>query len=331
MSDPKYDNWFTDADQLGVPPAGLKAATGAPAERAKAIIQTFYNRTGSSPYWKQLNRYAVAKDVLKRLTDPDSFNQGSTWLCGIATFVRVWAVDCPEQYAQLAVDLFEKGRGKLTGHKKYGGKEIVPSSLLLASAAANGVAHGDWIVLAAIREAFNSVFDYEADEGIGHIRAWNMPSDVEGEFKAAGYSKIISKAGWFSGGIGSLDEASELFEAGWRVILCVHSDIIGPHASSGPAGTTPPIANTPENFGKIWRVNKGPDTPPPLGSRVVKYSNHWVGLNSTIHINRWGAEWTVSPFEVYSWSGKRTIPGWNKPCPLSLFNQYFFGFVAAKF
>lgn len=333
MSDPKYDNWFTDADQLGASTPGLKSKGGPAYDRALAIIQAFSSRTGTSPHWKNLNRYAIAKDITARLKDPDTFNQGSTWMCGIATFARVWAVDCPEQYAQLAVDLFEKGQGTLTGAKKYAGKVIKPSATLLASPAGNGVSHGDWIVLASIREAFNQIFDYQADEGIGHIRAWNMPSDVEGEFKAAGYSKIVSKAGWGSGGIGSLDEASDYYDRGWRVILLVHSDIVSDRAAgAAPAGPAPaPIPNTPENFGKIWRVDKGPDTPPPIKGQVLRTSNHWVGLNSSVTITRWGADWMVQPFEVYSWDGKHTVPGWKRAVPLRIFNDYFFGYVAAQF
>jgi hypothetical protein len=333
MSDPRYDNWFTDTDQLQIPTPGLKSKGGPAYDRAIAIIKAFANRNGGSPFWKQLNRYAIAKDIEARLKDPDTFNQGQTWLCGIATFARVWAIDCPEQYAQLAVDLFEKGQGTLIGAKKYGGKIIKPSKTLLESPAGDQVSHGDWIVLASIREAFNQVFDYQADEGLGHIRAWNFPSDVVGEFKATGYSRIISKAGLSSGGVGSLDEASTLFDDGWRVILLVHSDIVASRkaSSSGPAPSRASIPNTPENFGKIWRIDKGPDTPPPIKGQTFRTSDHWIGLNSSITISRWGAEWMVQPFQVYSWDGKHTVPGWKAPVPLSIFNDYYFGYVAAKF
>ncbi len=255
---------------------------------------------GASPYWQRLNRDAIAKDVRARLEDPNSFDQGGTWLCGIATFVRVWASDNPLGYVQLVIDLFEKGKGQLAGHKKYGGKTIEPSDALLRSPAGDRVAQGDWIVLASIREAFNDVFDYTADEGFLRIKAWNLPSDVTGEFRAAGYSKIVNKAGLGSGGIKSLEEASDLFDAGWRVILLVHSDIIR-------------------------------STTPLTGGRILRSSNHWIGLNSAIDITRWGPEWSVNPFQVYSWNGKCTVPGWQKPVPVSVFNDYYFGYVAALY
>jgi hypothetical protein len=299
MSDPKYDNWFTDADQLGKPKTEVTTPSSGGLDQAKAIIQAFYNRNGNSPYFTQLNRYAVAKDVMDRLSKPDSFNQGNTWLCGIATFVRVWAMDAPAQYAQLAVDLFEKGKGTLAGSKKHDGRAIEPSQELRTSPAGSGVSPGDWIILASIRESFNDVFDYSADEGIFRIKSWNFPSDVEGEFKASGYSKVRNNAGLSRGGINTLDEASDLFDAGWRVILLVHSDII--------SSTTP------------------------LTGQIFRTSNHWVGLKSTVDVTRWGPEWKVNPFDVYSWNGPRRIPGWKAPVPLGVFNSYFFGYVAGLY
>lgn len=301
MSDPKYDNWFTDADELGKHRAtGLGDRSGSQLDQAKRAVTAFENRAGTSPHWTNLNLYAIAKDLKARLDNPDTFNQGQTWLCGIATFVRVWASDNPLAYVQLAIDLFEKGTGTMARHGKYEGKIIKPGTALLLSAAGNGVSHGDWIVLASLREAFNDVFDYSDDEGIFRIKAWNMPGDVSKEFKAAGYEKIVEKAGWGSGGHKSLEEASDLFDKGWRVILLVQSDIIS---------ATTPIT----------------------GTRVIRTSNHWIGLNSAIDILRWGPEWKVNPFDVYSWSGPRKVPGWNKPVPMSVFDSYYFGYVAGLY
>lgn len=301
MNDPKYDNWFTDADDLGKHRApGLSGRSEAALKQARALAQAFYDGKGGSPHWANINRYGVSKDLLTRLDKPDSFDQGQTWLCGIATFVRVWAYDNPIEYVRFAIDMFEKGEGALAGHKKLGGKRIKPSKALLQSAAGDKVPVGDWIVLAPIREAFNDVFDYSADEGIFRIKSWNMPSDVVKEFKAAGYSKIIEKAGWGSGGLASIEEASDLYDKGWRVIILVHSDIIS---------ASKPIA----------------------GTRTIRTSNHWVGLDSAVDILRWGPEFRVKPFEVYSWNGKRKIPGWGGDIPFSVFNSYYFGYVAALF
>ena len=76
--------------------------------RPSGRVAAFEKHLGASPYWQRLNRDAIAKDVRARLEDPNSFDQGGTWLCGIATFVRVWASDNPLGYVQLVIDLFEK-------------------------------------------------------------------------------------------------------------------------------------------------------------------------------------------------------------------------------
>ena len=293
--------WFEDADQLGTQ-QGLGAFDAEKLKRARAIISAFEKRRGAGEF-PQLDRQKIADGLNWRLTSPNSFNQGDTFLCGIATFVRVWAFDNPDAYAQLAVDLFEKGEGNLTGFQK-GAKTIRPSTALKTCppgklADGKEFNHADWIVLASIREAFNSVFDYTNNEGIFRIKAWNFPSDVENEFRAAGYSKVINKADGFRlAGYNLLMEASELYERNWRVILLINSRL---------------LSTKPENT---------------IATPVLNHSNHWIGLNSVINTVISGGKWGVVPFSVYSWDGLYNVPRWNKVVPLDLVLHSYFGFVA---
>lgn len=302
----KYDtDWFTDADELGKK-SGLGTRNTPAVDRAIALAKAFGKRAGGGTF-KQLVRQKIANGLVKRLENPDSFDQGQTWLCGIATFVRVWAFDHPVEYVTLAIDLFEKGSGKLVGHAKYAGKTITPSAELKASPPAklsnnDDFDHADWIVLASIREAFNDVFNYSADEGVFRIKAWNFPSDVEREFKAAGYTRVVNKAanGVGGGGFQNLSEAADLYERDWRVILLINSRLLG----------------TKDEVGSIGAIN---------------HSNHWVGLNSSIVVNTFGNNAMVYPFEVYSWNRLVTVPTWKKPLPFATLDKSYFGFVAGKY
>lgn len=304
----KYDTgWFTDADELGKPQTGLGKRDAAAVDRAKGLADAFGKRGGKGA-WPHVERAKVAAGLKYRLDNPDSFNQGQTWLCGIATFVRVWAYDHPVEYVQLAADLFEKGEGWLKGgpktlvDKRSTGEKITTSSDLLNSAVARisdkeSLDHADWVVLAAIRESFNSVFTYGADEGPFHIKAWNFPSDVVREFKAGGYSRVISKAdGLGGGGYNNFVEATDLYDRGWRVILLIKSDLLKASAFQNPG--------------------------------AVRTSDHWVGLNSTVFMSLPGPNCQVDRFEVYSWDGPHFIPPVGQKMAFSLFDKYYFGFVA---
>lgn len=301
----RYDtDWFTDADQLGTK-SGLGQRNTPAVDRAIALAEAFGKRTGTGTF-KQLERAKIAAGLVRRLKNPDSFNQGDTWLCGIATFVRVWAFDHPVEYVQLAIDLFEKGKGSLVGHNKYSGKTITPSDELLKSPPAKinsttDFDHSDWIVLASIREAFNDVFTYSADEGVFRIKAWNFPSDVEREFKATGYTRVVNKAanGVGGGGFQNLSEAADLYERDWRVILLINSRLLG----SNDIGST----------------------------GLINHSNHWVGLNSSIVVNTFGSNAMVYPFQVYSWNRIVHVPTWKQPIPFTTLDKSYFGFVAGKY
>lgn len=290
-----YDtNWFTDSDQLK-PKQGLGARPSEALSQASALIEAF--RKGTKRAFLVLDRTKIADGLANRLASPDSFNQGGTWLCGVATFVRVWAFDHPVEYVKLATDLFETGQGRLQGHAKYGGKAITPSTALKASPGRPDMDQADWIVLASVRESFNDFFNYTDNEGIFRIKAWNFPSDVEREFRAGGYTRIVNTANGASpSGYDNLMRAADLYDQDWRVILLVNSRLLA--ADIGTAG-------------------------------IINHSNHWIGLSSEICVTNYGGNPLVQPFDVYSWDGPHTIPQSKKPLPLTTFNDCYFGFVAA--
>lgn len=290
-----YDtNWFTDSDQLG-PKKGLGQRPDPDVATARGLIANF--RNGTRQAFVHLNRAKVADGLDARLTDPNSFNQGGTWLCGVATFVRVWAFDHPIEYVKLATGLFENGDGRLEGHAKYSGKPITPSPALKACPPRADMDQADWIVLASIREAFNDVFNYTDNEGIFRIKAWNFPSDVEREFRAGGYTRIRNKAnGLQSKGYDNLMEAVDLYDMNWRVILLINSRLLN-KTDIGSAGP-------------------------------INHSNHWIGLDSDVTVNTFNDKPMLQPFDVYSWDGPYKVPRWNAPIPLSTFNDCYFGFVA---
>jgi len=221
----QYDNWFTDADELGTE-TGLGDRDSGEVGRALQLVAEFAKRRTASA-WPHLVRAKVAAGLADRLRNPDLMDQYTTNLCGVVAVVRTWAYDSPAEYATLAIKLFELGHGVMVGHRRFGGRSIKPSADLKAAAPKSGMNHADWLVLSAIRESLNAIFDYSPTEGIFFIKAWSFPSDVEAEFRALGYNKIVNTANFASHrGYDNLMDASARYEKGWRVILLVNANLL---------------------------------------------------------------------------------------------------------
>jgi hypothetical protein len=277
--------------------------------RARGAQVTNDNGCTKGNIWLNLCRNKVADGLKSRVSLPWGINQMNTNVCGVAAFVRDWIKDDPVGYAWLGISLYEQGCGYL-GRGKYHGKDIRPSKALRNSRVPhaspdNGgteMNHADWIVMASIREALNDVFNYTADEGPFAIKAWNFPQDVVNSFKAAGYTFIINDTDptktmpW-----SNLQQASNLFEDKWRVILLINARMLDDNTINTQA--------------------------------VFDTSDHWVGLQSAMNLTLVGSEYRVSKFRVFTWSKDRTVPLAESlaSVPLNALLKNYYGYVAAKY
>jgi hypothetical protein len=258
--------------------------------------------------WLNLCRNKVADGLENRIYFPNNLSQLNTNVCGVAAFVRQWIKDDPVGYAWLGISLFENGNGYV-GRGKYHGKDLRPSKELKSSRVPERknkdntiteMNHADWIVMASIREAFNDVFDYSANEGIFAIRAWNFPSEVVATFKAAGYSNIVDDTDWGNTqGIVSLQEASRKFQDKWRVVLLINTRML--------------------DDAKL-------DT-----QAAFPTSDHWIGLQSAIPVTLAGSEYRVSKFKVFTWGKERMVPEKLTSVSLEAFLKNYYGYIAAKY
>lgn len=278
--------------------------------KARGAQATQANKCAKDGIWLNICRNKVADGLENRIYFPNNINQMNTNICGVASFVRQWIKDDPVGFAWLGISLYENGCGYI-GRGKYHGKDIRPSKELknspvpatpLENHPGYGVEmnHADWIVMASIREAFNSVFDYSADEGIFAIKAWNFPSEVVATFKAAGYVNVVNDTDWAEAkGWDNLVEASNKFQNNWRVVLLINSRML----SDDKLGTEAFIAT----------------------------SDHWVGLQSAINVTLVGSEYRVSPFKVFTWGKEKKVPEKLANVPLELLLKNYYGYIAAKY
>src|SRR5262245_7636996 len=205
--------------------------------KARGAQATGTNTCAKDGIWLNICRNKVADGLETRIYFPDKLNQMSTNICGVAAFVRQWIKDDPVGFAWLGISLYEKAHGYI-GRGKFHGKEIMPSKELrnspipyqtIENKPGFGIEmnHADWIVMASIREAWNTGFEYSAGEGIFAIRAWNFPSEVVATFKAAGYVNVVEDTAVLENkGVDNLIEASRKFQNKWRVVLLINARML---------------------------------------------------------------------------------------------------------
>jgi hypothetical protein len=275
----------------------LGARSGERIDHALALIDAF----GKLPrryVWPHIDHGRFLDELLDRVLHPGHVNQYTTNLCGVFSIMRIWAFDFPAEYTKLALDLYEKGEGRMIGASSRNASWIRPSSDLRHALPPNGMAHADWVIAASVRESLNHVFDYSPTEGIFSIKAWSFPGDVEREFKRLGYTRIRSKTNLVSTrGYDNLMEASQLYQSGWRVALIIDSGLLESPIRSGRT----PVAD------------------------------HWVGLDSAIVPKLGPSVPFLHSFKVWSWAASVQVPASGQPIPLETVAQRYYGFVAGKF
>lgn len=293
---------------------------------AQQLVAQFKARSGGN-IWLNVQRDRVADGLQDRLMNPNLIAQCSTNLCGIAAFVSAWAKDDPVGYAWLGISLFEAGWGRI-GRGEMLGKVVRPSTELknapipstpvsklpiAGKKDANGkdvyiefetphglqMNHADWIILASVREAFNTVFSvYTKYDPLEPLQGMATPGEVVKEFKAAGYTQIIEKTNWGLGeGLDNLNEANAYLQNKWQVVLLINSNML-----------------------KDETIDK---------SSTI--SNHWIRMRTEIKMNLVGKDYVIPPFEIFTWGKVRQVPEALPSITWPTFMKNYYGFIAVKY
>jgi hypothetical protein len=294
MSD--YDNWFTDADELGQTLDKGKDGRPQSGRQAEAVdLVNYWMGKAKGSWWPFLNGARVRAGLIERIYNPDLIYQSATSLCGVASFVRELAWDDPVQYGLFGAILFEGGWANL-GHRKL--KKVQPRELTRMEHAPlqSGVEmhHADWLVLASVRDAFNTdAYVNDIFEGLRGMTVGSMPEF----FRAAGYDKVTyDYSATSTQGVKNMEAASDLLRNGYAVTLFVHSSLLDD------------------------------------SSRVLPTAQHWIVLRSPIDVNYAGGPGgvTVRVEKVWSWANEQSIPQSGGSMPLADFQGKYYGYVAAK-
>jgi len=272
------------------------------AAKAAAIGLVNDFRTRGLCAWGAIRRDALADGLVVRINDPKQISSAASQLCGAASLVYNLAEADPSAYAKLAIDLFEKGEGKVKS------LTIEPSADLRKTAVPGGNDPADWIVLASLRDSENWLFTYHGDErwkipysdsSLDDAKAIQMPHTVASWFTSFGYSDVknvtnlLTTKDW-----DDVKDVDRLYRSGYKVSLFINANM-------------------------LFTAKQGNHGWPP---------DHWVGmaspiLSSTIHSDPTA---TISA-TVYTWGEVRDVhEDPSKKMTVKQFLENFYGYVAAK-
>src|SRR5262249_26473607 len=145
------------------------ANTGRPAKKAKRAeakgLVDYWVGKATGSFWPTLDKAKVQAGVKARVDHPDQIYQASTRLCGGASLLRGLGWDDPVQYGLLGALLYQGGWGNLgKGHRLTRIEPRAPTrAQQVPTRGTEAMDHADWLVLASVRDAFNT-FAYVHDK-----------------------------------------------------------------------------------------------------------------------------------------------------------------------
>jgi hypothetical protein len=289
---------FTDVKELGqMDDAGSDGRGANTPKRTEAHgLVDYWVGKATGDLWPTLRKKDVLAGLHARIDKPDLINQWTANLCGPAAFVRELAYDDPCQYGLLAALLYEGGWGHLGRRRLKRVEPRLPTRMeRVPQQKGAEMNHADWLVLASVRDAFNSTaYVNDVFEGLRGMTVGTMPQF----FKAAGYDNVAYDYDAVTPkGVPNIEQANRLFRGGYAAALFIHSRLVEKE------------------------------------TRVLPTANHWVVLRSPIQLNyalKAGGV-GVRIDKVWTWGEEKSIPlGYEPYMPLAEFLACYYGYVAAK-
>ena len=200
----------------------------------KAVTKINQFKAGTSTgKWKNLDRVAVADRLIELVNDPDKVNQGSLGVCGVAIFFNVWVEADPLAFTDYAISLYETGAGNIgTLHIKAGSDLRGQDYSVLRPKLNPDVPPADWMVLSAVRDSENWVFDFEGTPA-EDFSGGTSPREVASWLRATGlFSQVDNDTAPILGE--DLDHAKGLNPtANRRVIMFIDTNMISSTRKKG--------------------------------------------------------------------------------------------------
>jgi|GEM_PF-2430743 len=209
---------------LSASPSTSTSASGSAPAPALAQVAAFRSAAGTSP-WK-LNRAAVADRLTELIHKPELIDQDGLNLCGPASFFHLWIKRDPLAFARFATQLYETGSSYISTLAVKPGSDLLKQDYAtIASRVAGFSPPADWMVMSALRDSENSVFDYEGtpEEDVSAI---TLPGTLAEWLRTTGlYTTVNDETNlYFTKGMA---HATGLVPAADRdIVMLVNSDML---------------------------------------------------------------------------------------------------------
>lgn len=142
-----------------------------PKTRAQRAVVDFRHASGQQA-WPHLDRSTIADGLDQRIDTPSLINQNPLNVCGPASIVFMLASNRPDRFVDLVGQLFEKG------FAWPGSETLTAGDDLRQNTPPEQMAQIDWMLLSSMRDAENSIFDFEGTPG-EDVSAISTPGDLE--------------------------------------------------------------------------------------------------------------------------------------------------------
>lgn len=262
------------------------------------------------PGFPNLLSLNIAKELVDRVNQPKSIDQGDSSLCGAASVMFCWLSKRPDLYVQYVINVCETGVGKMgdlsvrpgTDNRNYKNQrydEKLEANVITIPSV-------DWIALAALTDSENAGLDY--DSAADQIPGITFPRTVEKWFKNIGYYVTGNETNLVRHkGFAALREAAAHLKYGESVCLFINANIISKPKERG--------------------LNMTP--------------NHWVVMESEPMIDGQsifsfpdaaGLDKKTIDFKIFTWGGVSYIKDlYEQTVTVKEFLSCFYGFVSAEY
>ncbi|MDR0701947.1 MAG: hypothetical protein LBF61_05965 [Azoarcus sp.] len=290
-------------------------------------LNAFRNGTAPLAFDCITDRERFVDALVKRHETPSLIDQDQTPMCGPAAFMYCIARENPDAYGEYVLDL------AMTGEGRIGNLTVTPGGDCRKAALKNKeIDPVDWVALASLRDASNSLWDMESPG-----------SSAAGITSSATMAGWFQQTGWFKSGV--IDTGNTLFtedlknlleinlhQSGAYICMLINAGIIDPPGSSGISKIGK--KNAPKslwNGATHWIV---------LGNDTPAFGTGCLDKDIRITVPGKPTEYPLSPgdeallkgdlyFKAYSWGKIREVTVRYADLTVEQFLRYYYGYVVA--
>jgi hypothetical protein len=146
--------------------------------------------------WPHLDEMTVMNRIDELKKDPNLIDQGSLGLCGEAAFFHHALQRNPVLFGSMAKLLFMDGWGFLKDITIHPDSDLLDKDYSAIRTADPSIPYqADWMVLSALCDSSNYVFDFEG-EAHEYVAVMTYPSTLMNWYKKCGLYNSVSVDGW---------------------------------------------------------------------------------------------------------------------------------------